>query len=269
MTLTHIDEAGRAAMVDVAGKDDSDRVATAGASIRLKPETLALIAEGKAAKGDVIAAARIAGIMAAKKTSELIPLCHPLMLTGVSVEIVPAEDGSGLEIRATAKVRGPTGVEMEALTAASVTALTIYDMVKAIDREAVIGEIRLLSKSGGKSGDFARGETPEEETAPAPAEPPKHVSRGYRRVPGGVSVRPRALDRGASAAAQTHSRVENFRRFMRDSKLQVTSWAAEAGLPLGLLYGFLHGRVGRLPRDAEEKLAKAARSTVRDVFGSE
>ena len=267
--LTHVDEAGHAAMVDVTDKADTNRVATAAAFVALQPETLAAIAAGSIAKGDVMAAARIAGIMAAKKTSELIPLCHPLMLTGVTVEIAPRDDGAGLTIEATAKVRGPTGVEMEALTAASVAALTIYDMVKAVDREAVIGEIRLLSKSGGKSGDFARDE------APAPArmpEPAKLVSRGFRRAPGAAAAaaaRPRNVDLGPATPRATHSRADAFRNFLREGRLQVSAWAAEAGLPVGLVYGFLHGRVSRLPKDAEEKLAKAANATIKDVFGSE
>ncbi|BCW89424.1 Cyclic pyranopterin monophosphate synthase [Alphaproteobacteria bacterium SO-S41] len=268
--LTHVDEAGRAAMVDVTDKTDTDRVAVAAAFIALQPETLAAIAEGSIAKGDVTAAARIAGIMAAKKTSELIPLCHPLMLTGVKIEIAPREDGAGLTIEATAKVRGPTGVEMEALTAASVAALTIYDMVKAVDREAVIGDIRLLSKSGGKSGDFERDGEP----APAPArvpEPAKLVSRGFRRAPGAAAAaaRPRNVDLGPATPRATHSRADAFRIFLREGRLQVSAWAAEAGLPVGLVYGFLHGRVSRLPKDAEEKLAKAANATIKDVFGSE
>ncbi len=266
--LTHVDTSGQAAMVDVSAKDDTVRIATAAAFIALQPATLALIADGAIAKGDVMAAARIAGIMAAKKTSELIPLCHPLMLSGVSVEIAPREDGAGLDITATAKVRGPTGVEMEALTAASVAALTIYDMVKAIDREAVIGEIRLVTKSGGKSGDFARAEA-----APAPpraAEPAKLVSRGFRRAPGAAAAtRPRTIDPGPAAPRPAHPRADAFRVFLRQGRLQVSAWAAEAGLPLGLVYGFLHGRVARLPKDAEEKLAKAANASVKDVFGAE
>ena len=274
--LTHIDDQGRAAMVDVTAKDDTERSATAGAFIALAPATLALIAEGKAAKGDVIAAARIAGIMAAKKTSELIPLCHPLMLTGVAVEIAPRADGAGLSISATAKTCGPTGVEMEALTAASVAALTIYDMVKAVDRTATIGDIRLVAKSGGKSGDFLRdGEAPPQPSAPAAAVPPgsapaqpRLLSRGFRRAPG-AALRPRNVDEGPATPRATHSRAEAFRSFLRDNRLQVSSWAANAGLPVGLVYGFLHGRVGRLPKDAEEKLARAANATVGDVFGSE
>jgi cyclic pyranopterin phosphate synthase len=265
-SLTHVDDAGRASMVDVTDKAETERVATAGATIRLKAETLALIGEGKTAKGDVIAAARIAGIMAAKRTADLIPLCHPLLISGVTVDIAPSEDGGGLDISATIKVKGPTGVEMEALTAVSVAALTIYDMVKAVDREAVIGDIRLLSKSGGKSGEFERQE-PEQ---PPAAEAPKLLSRGFRRAPGAAAAsRPRTLDLGAATPKATHPRADAFRNFLREGRLQVSSWAAQAGLPPGLVYGFLHGRVGRLPKDAEERLAKAANATVRDVFGSE
>jgi cyclic pyranopterin phosphate synthase len=268
--LTHVDASGQAAMVDVSAKDETVRIATAAAFIALQPATLALIADGAIAKGDVMAAARIAGIMAAKKTSELIPLCHPLMLSGVSVEIVPRDDGAGLTITASAKVRGPTGVEMEALTAASVAALTIYDMVKAVDREAVIGEIRLVAKSGGKSGDFARDEAPPAPAAARMPEPAKLVSRGYRRAPGAaVASRPRTVDQGPATPRATHSRADAFRSFLREGRLQVSAWAAEAGLPVALVYGFLHGRVSRLPKDAEEKLAKAAHATVKDVFGSE
>jgi cyclic pyranopterin phosphate synthase len=268
--LTHVDASGQAAMVDVSAKDETVRIATAAAFIALQPATLALIADGAIAKGDVMAAARIAGIMAAKKTSELIPLCHPLMLSGVSVEIAPREDGAGLTITASAKVRGPTGVEMEALTAASVAALTIYDMVKAVDREAVIGEIRLVTKSGGKSGDFARDEAPPAPAAARMPEPAKLVSRGYRRAPGAAAAsRPRTVDLGPATPRATHSRADAFRSFLREGRLQVSAWAAEAGLPVALVYGFLHGRVSRLPRDAEEKLAKAAHATVKDVFGSE
>ncbi|WP_421521968.1 cyclic pyranopterin monophosphate synthase MoaC [Ochrobactrum quorumnocens] len=152
--LTHIDQTGAAHMVDVGDKFETERQATAEGAVRMKPETLALILEGNAAKGDVIGAARLAGIMAAKKTSDLIPLCHPLMLTKVSVDIQPDLTLPGLRIRATAKLKGRTGIEMEALTAVSVTCLTIYDMAKAVDRHMEITDIRVSAKSGGKSGDW-------------------------------------------------------------------------------------------------------------------
>ncbi len=152
--LTHIDQAGEAHMVDVGDKTETSRSATAEGFVRMLPETLALIREGNAKKGDVIGTARLAGIMAAKKTSDLIPLCHPLMLTKVSVEITEDEALPGLRVTATAKLTGKTGVEMEALTAVSVTCLTIYDMAKAADKAMEIGGIRLMEKTGGKSGHY-------------------------------------------------------------------------------------------------------------------
>ncbi|WP_319531724.1 cyclic pyranopterin monophosphate synthase MoaC [uncultured Cohaesibacter sp.] len=150
--LTHIDETGAANMVDVSGKTPTVRTAIATGTIRMKPETLDLIVSGSAAKGDVLATARIAGIMAAKRTHELIPLCHPLALSKVAVDIEPLPDLPGFKVTALAKLTGQTGVEMEALTAASVACLTIYDMAKAADKGMVISDIRLLEKTGGKSG---------------------------------------------------------------------------------------------------------------------
>lgn len=143
-------------MVDVGGKDETERTAIAEGAVMMKRETLSLIMEGNAKKGDVIGTARIAGIMAAKRTHELIPLCHPLLLTRVSVEIEPDEALPGLRVTALARVTGKTGVEMEALTAASVACLTIYDMAKAVDREMTITGVRLAEKTGGKSGDYRR-----------------------------------------------------------------------------------------------------------------
>jgi len=152
--LSHVDIEGRARMVDVSDKDETDRVAVAGVRVQMKPETLARIQAGEIAKGDVLATARIAGIMAAKRTAELIPLCHPLALASVAIELACVPDRSAVEIIATCRLKGRTGVEMEALTAASVAALTIYDMCKAIDRGMVVTDLRLLKKSGGKSGDY-------------------------------------------------------------------------------------------------------------------
>lgn len=152
--LTHLASDGSASMVDVGGKDETSRRAVAESAIRMKQETLDMILAGDAKKGDVIGAARLAGIMAAKKTHDLIPLCHPLLLTKVRVDISPDPALPGLRIEAEARVRGQTGVEMEALTAASVAALTVYDMAKAVDRSMEIGPTRLLHKSGGKSGAF-------------------------------------------------------------------------------------------------------------------
>jgi len=152
--LSHLDEQGNARMVDVGAKPETERVAVAHGEVALSRETLDLVKEGRAAKGDVLAVARIAGIMAAKKTPDLVPLCHPIMLTSVHVDFELRE--WGIEITATTKTTGPTGVEMEALTAVSVAALTIYDMLKAVERGATIGNIRLEYKEGGKSGVWKR-----------------------------------------------------------------------------------------------------------------
>ena len=152
--LTHFDDSGNAHMVDVGTKGETERVAVARASVTMQPATLKLIATKKAAKGDVLAVAQLAGIMAAKRTPELIPLCHPLSLSSVDVKLSLDKKRSAVDIEATCKLRGRTGVEMEALTAASVAALTVYDMCKSVDRGMVISEVRLLHKSGGKSGAF-------------------------------------------------------------------------------------------------------------------
>ncbi len=152
--LTHLDETGQAKMVDVGAKPDTERVAVAGGEVRLKPETVELIRQGLMKKGDVLAVAKIAGIMGAKKTSELIPLCHPIALTQVEVDLRLSDDLPGVTITATARTVGKTGVEMEALTAVSVAALTVYDMVKAVERTAKIQNVRLIEKHGGRSGDI-------------------------------------------------------------------------------------------------------------------
>ena len=155
--LTHIDASGTASMVDVSDKAMTERIGIAEGSVRMEPETLALIKTGDAKKGDVLGVARIAGIMAAKKTHDLIPLCHPLLLTKVTVDLTIDEALPGIQVRAMAKVSGQTGVEMEALTAVSVACLTVYDMVKAVDRGMRIENIRLVEKTGGKSGHFKAG----------------------------------------------------------------------------------------------------------------
>lgn len=154
--LTHVDEQGRARMVDVSAKAVTTREATATGRIVMAPETLALALSGAGKKGDVRAVAEIAGVMAAKRTSDLIPLCHPLMLTSVKVTVEASPDGSGLQVTAMARVNGQTGVEMEALTAATVALLTLYDMLKAVDRGMTIEAVGLVAKSGGASGDWTR-----------------------------------------------------------------------------------------------------------------
>ena len=156
--LSHLDEQGRAKMVDVSDKDITSRIAVARGTIHMRAETLALIRANKIEKGDVFSVARVAGIMAAKKTSELIPMCHPLNITSVEIDLTLAENPARVEIEASVRVSGQTGVEMEAMTAVAVAGLTIYDMCKAVDREMSIGEIRLVKKSGGKSGTFLRKE---------------------------------------------------------------------------------------------------------------
>jgi cyclic pyranopterin monophosphate synthase len=152
--LTHFDAEGKAAMVDVSAKAETERVATAKGSVIMQPETLALIAAGEMKKGDVLAVARLAGIMAAKRTPDLVPLCHPLALTAIAVDLAIDRIRNAVDIEATCKLIGRTGVEMEALTAVSVAALTVYDMCKAVDRAMIITDIRLTHKRGGKSGRY-------------------------------------------------------------------------------------------------------------------
>jgi cyclic pyranopterin monophosphate synthase len=156
--LSHLDEAGRARMVDVGGKPESARTAVAEGLVRMSREAFEQVAANALAKGDVLAVAEVAGVMAAKRTGELIPLCHPLGLDVVTVEVRLAPEAPGVRVTATSKVMGRTGVEMEALTAVGVACLTIYDMVKAVDREMVIQDIRLLSKTGGTRGDWRRSD---------------------------------------------------------------------------------------------------------------
>ncbi|MGR3549615.1 cyclic pyranopterin monophosphate synthase MoaC [Pseudooceanicola sp.] len=154
MSLTHFDHSGQAHMVDVSDKDDTNRIAVAACHIRMCPETLALIESGTAKKGDVLGIARLAGIMGAKKTADLIPLCHPLPITKVTVDLTPDAALPGVRIKATVKTTGKTGVEMEALTAASTAALTVYDMCKAVDRAMEVGGLHVVLKDGGKSGRY-------------------------------------------------------------------------------------------------------------------
>lgn len=158
--LSHLDDKGAARMVDVSDKDVTSRTARAEGFVAMTADTLALIETGEAKKGDVLATARIAGIMAAKKTHELIPLCHPLAITKATVDFTPSHKPAGIHVAAEVKVSGQTGVEMEALTAVSVACLTIYDMLKAADKGMIIGDIRLVEKTGGRSGHFKAGGKP-------------------------------------------------------------------------------------------------------------
>jgi cyclic pyranopterin monophosphate synthase len=176
-TLTHLARGGEAHMVDVSGKRATARVAIAEGRVVMQPATLAVVLKGDARKGDVLGAARIAGILAAKRTHELIPLCHPLPISAVDIDIEPEEAIPGLCVRATVRTTGPTGVEMEALTAACVACLTIYDMVKAVERGMRIEAVRLIEKRGGKSGVYRAGQVSSE---PAAAAVGIHVARSTR-----------------------------------------------------------------------------------------
>jgi cyclic pyranopterin phosphate synthase len=161
MELTHVDQEGRARMVDVSPKPDTERMAVAGARVQMQPGTLAIIRANAAEKGDVLTVAQLAGIQAAKRTHELIPMCHPLLLSHVSVDLTPGQSDAQawIDLRATVRTTGKTGVEMEALTAVSIAALTVYDMCKAVDRTMTITNVRLIHKSGGKSGAWNLEET--------------------------------------------------------------------------------------------------------------
>ena len=156
--LTHFDEKGKPRMVDVGAKPETERRALAGCRVYMRPETFQLIQDKKIAKGDVLSVAQVAGIMAAKKTSELIPMCHPLNITSIELSLVPDKEKSCIDIQATVKITGKTGVEMEALTAVAVAGLTVYDMCKAVDKDMTVTDIRLIEKSGGKSGTYKRNE---------------------------------------------------------------------------------------------------------------
>ena len=254
--LSHLDKDGKAKMVDVSSKADTEREADAQATIFLSAEAFDLIMSGDAPKGDVLAAARLAGIMAAKKTSELIPLCHPLALSHAGIDFTPLPDDHAISIVATAKTTGPTGVEMEALTAASVAALTIYDMVKAVDRSAHIESLRLVSKSGGKSGRF----------------------EAKRKAPNSIQARstaktratPRVLIHEVAApkrVANVSDEREALRAFMMANRLRATEWAKSAKVPVSEIYAFLSGHARALAPETSGKLARAARTSVDAMLG--
>jgi cyclic pyranopterin monophosphate synthase len=258
--LSHIDDQGRASMVDVSDKQSTERLATAEAIIGLSAEAYRLVVSGTAKKGDVLATARIAGIMAAKKTSELIPLCHPLALSHVGVDFDPLPERNAFRIVASAKTTGQTGVEMEALTAASVAALTVYDMVKAVDKGAVIESIRLLTKSGGKSGSYEA----EPHSAPQAEEPePQPRKLGSRKGAPQVLIHEVAAPKLGGPSADRDA----LRKFMTTNRLRPLEWAKSASVPVNELYGFLSGRSSRLSEASAERLAKAARASVDAMFG--
>jgi cyclic pyranopterin phosphate synthase len=260
--LSHLDAKGAAHMVDVSAKPITAREAKAEATIVLSSEAFSAVMDGTAPKGDVLAAARIAGIMAAKKVPELIPLCHPLAIAKAALEFEPDPSRNAIRIIATVATTGQTGVEMEALTAVSVAALTLYDMIKAVDKGAVIEQIRLLEKSGGKSGDYKAPAA--KNTAPSPDHVRSSASKTRvkpRTLMGEVAA-PRAHSQGASA----DQRREAFRAFMTSHRLRPTVWAKQAGVSSGEILGFLTGRSRGFSQDVAEKLARAARVQVGDMF---
>ena len=256
--LSHVDDSGRASMVDVSEKASTERTATAEAIIVISQEAFDLVVAGEIKKGDVLATARIAGIMAAKKTAELIPLCHPLALTHAGVEFTPLPERHAFRIVASASTTGQTGVEMEALTAASIAALTVYDMVKAVDKGAVIESVRLLTKSGGKSGTYE---------APAGEPPVQRVPNAKTSRP--VKAAPRVLmsETAAPRLPNTSGEREALRTFMAGRRLRATEWAKSASVPVNEIYGYLSGRSRALPAETAERLAKAARASVDEMFG--
>ena len=266
--LSHLDDTGAARMVDVSAKDVTVREASAEALVRMSAEAYETAVEGTGPKGDVLAAARIAGILAAKKTSELIPLCHPLPISKAGIDFEPQAEAHALRIIAMVKTTGQTGVEMEALTAASVAALTVYDMVKAVDKGTVIETVRLLMKSGGKSGSYIAPHVVP--AAAVPAATSGRVSAGFRSVPGArCKPAPKTLVGEVAASRQPaapDAAREAFRAFMTDNRLRATEWAKQAGVPAAQIYAFLTGKSRWLNPDTAEKLARAARVRVDDMF---
>jgi cyclic pyranopterin phosphate synthase len=252
--LSHLDEKGAAHMVDVSHKAVTAREATAEATILVSAEAFAAVSDGKSPKGDVLAVARIAGIMAAKKVPDLIPLCHPLAIAKAAIEIEPDATRHAFRIQATVATSGQTGVEMEALTAASVAALAFYDMIKAVDKSAMIENIRLLTKSGGKSGDYKAPSTP---TRPATAKARAKPSALMGEV---------AAPRMRSQGNDIEKRRQAFRTFMTSRRLRPTLWAKQAGVPSGEILAFLTGRSRGFSQEIAEKLARAARAQIDDMF---
>jgi cyclic pyranopterin phosphate synthase len=245
--LSHLDAKGHAHMVDVSGKPVTAREATAEATVTLSEDAFTAVMEGSAPKGDVLAAARIAGIMAAKRVPDLIPLCHPVAIAKAQVEFEPDADTHSIRITAIVATSGQTGVEMEALTAVSVAALTLYDMIKAVDKGAVIETVRLIAKSGGKSGSYK-----------APAAPAK---------PNSGRPKPRTLMSEVAAPRPAQDRRRDaFRTFMTSRRLRPTLWAKQAGIASGEILSFLTGRSRGLSPDVAEKLARAAKVRVEDMF---
>lgn len=261
--LTHFDADGNAAMVDVSDKAETQRIAIAGARVRLGPEAFAAVEAGTAAKGDVLGVARIAGIMAAKRTSDLIPLCHPLPITKVAIDFALDAEACVVAIEATVKTVGQTGVEMEALTAASVAALTVYDMLKAVDKAMVIEDVRLLRKEGGKSGTFIAPDADEPRAVPTPV--PSHGRKTRARATPRSMPMP-GFGEGVPPPAPPSPPAEIARRIMESRGLRPSAWADAAGVPLGSVYAYLQGRPGSLGAGELERLAKAAHVEIADLL---
>lgn len=268
--LTHINDKGHAHMVDVSGKATTERTAMAEAIVRLRPETLAMVLDGSSPKGDVLAVARVAGIMGAKKTSELIPLCHPLPISAVTVLCEPDEAECIIRVLATVRVTGTTGVEMEALTAASIAALTIYDMLKAVERGIVIDGIKLLSKEGGKSGSYRaeanEGAVTKNRQSSLRRASEVQVKARRARPMSPLDVSPEPAKRKGSPDAP--AKRDALRRFMQTRGLTAHAWTRDADLPVGVLYSFLHGRTHALTKAEEQKLCDAAGVSPEDLYGS-
>ena len=250
--LTHLDDQGAARMVDVSDKPVTDREATAEAIIVLSPEAFTAAKSGNAPKGDVLATARVAGIMAAKRTPDLIPLCHPISVAKAEIAFEWIDDRNAVRIVASVKTNAQTGVEMEALMAVSVAALTIYDMIKGIDKSAVIEAVRLLAKSGGKSGDYA---APMQKSFRAAAAVPK--SRAKPKV---------IMSEVSAPRPGPHAQREAFREFMASHRLRPTQWAKDAGVPAAQILAYLTGQSRTMAPDAAKKLARVAKVRVEDMF---
>jgi cyclic pyranopterin monophosphate synthase len=250
--LTHLDDQGAARMVDVSDKPVTNREAAAEAIIILSPEAFTAAKSGNAPKGDVLATARVAGIMAAKRTPDLIPLCHPIAVSKSEVAFEWIDDRNAVRIVASIGTSGQTGVEMEALMAASVAALTIYDMIKGIDKSAVIEAVRLLAKSGGKSGDYA---APVQKAFKPAAAVPKSRAK------------PKTLITEVSAPRPgLHAQRDAFREFMASHRLRPTQWAKDAGVPAAQILAYLTGQSRTLSIDVAKKLARAAKVRAEDMF---
>lgn len=248
--LSHLDSQGAARMVDVSDKTASEREATAEVIVVLSADAYEAAQKGNGPKGDVLGTARIAGIMAAKKTSELIPLCHQLALTKVDIDFEWLDERNALRITSTVKTSAQTGVEMEALTAASIAALTVYDMTKAIDKGTIIESVKLLTKSGGKSGDYAM-----------PAQ------KIFKVTPAPGRMKPKTImNEVAAPRPGPHAQRDAFREFMAAHRLRPTQWAKDANVPAAQILAYLTGQSRTLSPDTAKKLARVAKVKVEDMF---